>query len=36
MPSVVIEVEVTAVTKIYLLKCRLSTSFRHPLFIVYK
>jgi len=33
MPSVVIEVEVTTVTKIYFLKCRLSASFRcHLLF----
>jgi len=31
MPSVVIELEVTKVTKIYLLKCRLSASFRYPL-----
>jgi len=32
MPSAVIKVEVTTVTKIYLLKCRLSASFRYPLF----
>jgi len=31
MPSVVIEVEVTAVTKIYVFKCRLSSTFRYPL-----
>ena len=31
MPSVVIEVEVTTVTEIYFLKCRLSGSCRYPL-----
>jgi len=31
MPSVLIEVEVTTVTKIYFLKCRLSFTFRYPL-----
>jgi len=31
MPSVVIEVEVTIVTKTHFLKCRLSASFRYPL-----
>jgi len=31
LPSVVIEVEVTAVTKIYFLKHRLSASFTYPL-----
>jgi len=31
MPSVVIEVEVTTVTKIHLLKCMLSASFRYLL-----
>jgi len=31
MPSVVIEVEVTTVTKIYFLKCRLSASFWYTL-----
>jgi len=30
MPSVMIEVEVATVAKIYSLKCRLSASFRYP------
>jgi len=34
LPSVVIEVEDTTVTKIYVLKCRLSASFRYPLILL--
>jgi len=33
LPSVVVEVEDTTATKIYFLKCRLSASFKHPLYM---